>query len=62
VRAKTGTLDGVTALAGWAHTERGRELVFALISNGHRHGDVEAIAAVDAFAAALVNDGAESSR
>jgi D-alanyl-D-alanine carboxypeptidase/D-alanyl-D-alanine-endopeptidase (penicillin-binding protein 4) len=62
VRAKTGSLDGVTALAGWAHTARGRELVFALISNGHRHGDVEAIAAVDAFAAALVNDGAASSR
>jgi serine-type D-Ala-D-Ala carboxypeptidase/endopeptidase (penicillin-binding protein 4) len=62
VRAKTGSLDGVTALAGWAHTVRGRELVFALISNGHRHGDVEAIAAVDAFAAALVNDGAASSR
>jgi D-alanyl-D-alanine carboxypeptidase/D-alanyl-D-alanine-endopeptidase (penicillin-binding protein 4) len=56
VRAKTGSLDGVTALAGWARTERGRELVFALISNGHRHGDVEAVAAVDAFAAALVND------
>jgi D-alanyl-D-alanine carboxypeptidase/D-alanyl-D-alanine-endopeptidase (penicillin-binding protein 4) len=58
VRAKTGTLDGVTSLAGWARTTRGRELVFALISNGHRHGDVEAIAAVDAFAAALVNDAA----
>jgi D-alanyl-D-alanine carboxypeptidase/D-alanyl-D-alanine-endopeptidase (penicillin-binding protein 4) len=56
VRAKTGTLDGVTALAGWARTVRGREVVFAVISNGHRHGDVEAIAAVDAFAAALVND------
>jgi D-alanyl-D-alanine carboxypeptidase/D-alanyl-D-alanine-endopeptidase (penicillin-binding protein 4) len=56
VRAKTGTLDGVTSLAGWARTARGRELVFALISNGHRHGDVEAMAAVDAFAAALVND------
>ena len=45
-----------TALAGWARTQRGREVVFALISNGHRHGDVEAIAAADAFAAALVND------
>ncbi len=57
VRAKTGTLDGVTALAGWARTERGREMVFAVISNGHRHGDVEAIDAIDAFAAAIVNDG-----
>jgi D-alanyl-D-alanine carboxypeptidase/D-alanyl-D-alanine-endopeptidase (penicillin-binding protein 4) len=59
VRAKTGTLDGVTALAGWARTEGGREVIFALISNGHRHGDVEAVAAVDAFAAALVNDVAQ---
>lgn len=57
VRAKTGTLDGVTSLAGWARTERGRELVFALISNGHRHGDALAMDAVDAFAAALVDDG-----
>jgi D-alanyl-D-alanine carboxypeptidase/D-alanyl-D-alanine-endopeptidase (penicillin-binding protein 4) len=56
VRAKTGTLDGVTALAGWARTARGRELVFALISNAHRNGDVEAIAAADDFAAALVRD------
>ncbi|HEY8123007.1 MAG TPA: D-alanyl-D-alanine carboxypeptidase/D-alanyl-D-alanine-endopeptidase [Myxococcota bacterium] len=56
VRAKTGTLDGVTALAGWARTLRGREVVFAVISNGHRHGDVEAIAAIDAFATALVQD------
>ena len=56
VRAKTGTLDGVTSLAGWARTERGREVIFAVISNGHRHGDVEAIAAVDAFAAAIVRD------
>ena len=58
VRAKTGTLDGVTALAGYARTESGRELAFALISNGHRRGDVEAIAAADDFAAALVRDGA----
>jgi D-alanyl-D-alanine carboxypeptidase/D-alanyl-D-alanine-endopeptidase (penicillin-binding protein 4) len=62
VRAKTGTLDGVTSLAGWARTVGGRELVFALISNGHRHGDVEAVAAVDAFASALVNDGAQGGR
>ena len=57
VRAKTGTLDGVTSLAGWARTDSGRELVFAVISNGHRHGDSLAIDAVDAFAAALVHDG-----
>lgn len=62
VRAKTGTLDGVTSLAGWARTAGGRELLFALISNGHRHGDVEAIAAADSFAAALVSDAASAVR
>ena len=62
VRAKTGSLDGVTALAGYARTESGRELLFALISNGHKRGDVEAISAADAFAAALVLDAAARSR
>jgi D-alanyl-D-alanine carboxypeptidase/D-alanyl-D-alanine-endopeptidase (penicillin-binding protein 4) len=54
LRAKTGTLDGVTALTGFARSESGREVVFALISNGHARGDVEAMHAVDDFAAALV--------
>ncbi len=54
LRAKTGTLDGVTALTGFARSDAGREVVFALISNGHARGDVEAIAAVDDFAEALV--------
>jgi D-alanyl-D-alanine carboxypeptidase/D-alanyl-D-alanine-endopeptidase (penicillin-binding protein 4) len=62
VRAKTGTLDGVTSLAGWARTASGRELIFAVISNGHRHGDVEAIAAIDDFAAALVSDAGAKAR
>lgn len=61
VRAKTGSLDGVTALAGYARTERGRELAFALISNGHRQGDAAAIDAADDFAAAIVRDGATTS-
>jgi D-alanyl-D-alanine carboxypeptidase/D-alanyl-D-alanine-endopeptidase (penicillin-binding protein 4) len=56
VRAKTGSLDGVTSLAGFAHTARGRDLVFAVIVNGPRHGDAAASDALDAFAAALVRD------
>ena len=56
VRAKTGSLDGVTSLAGLARTERGRDLVFAVIVNGARHGDRAAADALDAFAAALVRD------
>ena len=56
VRAKTGSLDGVTSLAGFARTEHGRDLVFAVIVNGPRHGDAAASDALDAFAAALVRD------
>jgi D-alanyl-D-alanine carboxypeptidase/D-alanyl-D-alanine-endopeptidase (penicillin-binding protein 4) len=56
VRAKTGSLDGVTSLAGFARSERGRDLVFAVIVNGPRQGDAAASAALDAVAAALVRD------
>jgi D-alanyl-D-alanine carboxypeptidase/D-alanyl-D-alanine-endopeptidase (penicillin-binding protein 4) len=56
VRAKTGSLDGVTSLAGFARSERGRDLVFAVIVNAPRHGDAAASAALDGVAAALVRD------
>jgi len=56
IRAKTGSLDGVTSLAGFARSERGRDVVFAVLVNGARHGDAAAAAAVDDFAAALVRD------
>jgi D-alanyl-D-alanine carboxypeptidase/D-alanyl-D-alanine-endopeptidase (penicillin-binding protein 4) len=56
VRAKTGSLDGVTSLAGFARTERGRDVVFAVLVNGYRHGDAAASDAMDAVAAALVRD------
>lgn len=56
LRAKTGSLDGVTSLAGFARSERGRDVVFALIVNEPRHGDAAASAALDGVAAALVRD------
>ncbi|MBB6172978.1 D-alanyl-D-alanine carboxypeptidase/D-alanyl-D-alanine-endopeptidase (penicillin-binding protein 4) [Nocardiopsis mwathae] len=36
VRAKTGTLTGVSALSGYATAADGEELAFAIINNGHR--------------------------
>ena len=56
LRAKTGSLDGVISLAGFARSERGREVVFAVIANDLRHGDAAAAAAMDGVAAALVRD------
>ena len=38
VRAKTGTLDGVHALAGYIDTPGGREVVFAVLVNKTRRG------------------------
>jgi D-alanyl-D-alanine carboxypeptidase/D-alanyl-D-alanine-endopeptidase (penicillin-binding protein 4) len=55
VRAKTGSLDGVTSLAGFARTEGGNDVVFAVIANDLRHGDAAAAAAMDGLAAALVS-------
>ncbi len=57
VWAKTGTLDGVRALAGYAHTRSGRWAAFSVLFAGARNGDAARAAAdrvalaVQAFAA-----------
>jgi serine-type D-Ala-D-Ala carboxypeptidase/endopeptidase (penicillin-binding protein 4) len=55
VRAKTGLLEGATALSGFARLRDGTEVVFSIIVNDYKSGDAEAMAAVDGFVAALVN-------
>lgn len=52
VVAKTGTLNSVNALAGWADTPAGATLTFAAIGNGT---DSRGTGAADAFASALMS-------
>jgi D-alanyl-D-alanine carboxypeptidase/D-alanyl-D-alanine-endopeptidase (penicillin-binding protein 4) len=54
VRAKTGLLTRVTGLSGFAHRADGHVVAFSVLTNGWRGGAEEAMAGVDAFAAALV--------
>ncbi|MDP6977688.1 MAG: D-alanyl-D-alanine carboxypeptidase/D-alanyl-D-alanine-endopeptidase [Myxococcota bacterium] len=60
VRAKTGLLNNVTGLSGYATMMRTdgepEEVVFSVIANATRHGDEAAMDALDRFAA-LVSDG-----
>lgn len=58
VRAKTGTLNGVSALAGLVRTREGRLLAFDLTADGVPLGATrQAEAALDRFAAALASCG-----
>jgi D-alanyl-D-alanine carboxypeptidase/D-alanyl-D-alanine-endopeptidase (penicillin-binding protein 4) len=57
VRAKTGTLDGVHALAGTVLTADGRLLAFAFVADDAVGGEVAAEAALDEAAAELARCG-----
>lgn len=58
-RAKTGTLPGVTALAGTVVTQDGRLLVFALAADAIEEGSgaLEAVAVIDEIVAELASCG-----
>lgn len=54
VRAKTGLLNSITCLSGFAHLGDGDLSVFSILVNGYRVSDEEAMQAVDQFVAELV--------
>ncbi|MGH0037813.1 MAG: D-alanyl-D-alanine carboxypeptidase/D-alanyl-D-alanine endopeptidase [Myxococcota bacterium] len=64
VRAKTGLLNGVTGLSGFARLGDGRLAVFSVLVNGYRSGDDLAMGALDGFVSELVaaSGGATASR
>lgn len=54
IRAKTGTLTEVNALAGYADAGDGDRLAFAVVLNHHAAGGAAAVGAIDDVAKALV--------
>jgi D-alanyl-D-alanine carboxypeptidase/D-alanyl-D-alanine-endopeptidase (penicillin-binding protein 4) len=53
VRAKTGTLTGVSSLTGTLTTTDGRQVIFSLIANGFTTGEVAVETALDEISAAV---------
>jgi len=57
LRAKTGSLTGVTALTGVVVTADGRQLAFATLLDGMPYGQKKPMAAIDEFVNALAQCG-----
>ena len=55
VRAKTGTMSNIRALAGYVRTRDGEMLAFAILVNNFEGSGAVAVQAIDRIAAALAN-------
>ncbi len=56
VQAKTGTVNHVEGLSGYATTERGEHLIFAIFGNGNGMAIRDAVGVVDAICVAMVEE------
>ena len=56
VQAKTGTVNHVEGLSGYATTEHGEHLIFAIFGNGNGMRTHEAVGVVDAICVAMVEE------
>lgn len=54
IHAKTGAIDNVRAISGYATTQRGESLIFCILANDNPQHGVDATAAADAIALAMI--------
>ncbi len=57
VRGKTGSLDGVKTLSGYATTDRGEQVAYAILTNNFNLPAKRVTDAIDAVVAAIADDG-----